>query len=118
MAMSVLLICTPALADVGCVQTELARIGLDPGPVAGQLGRKTLSAARAFQEGAPYLQDLTVDTSYNWCKALKEQPALASFNSNQGLGGLGTVFDPAMDTTPVLGQTPEYQVPNWVNNPR
>jgi hypothetical protein len=117
-AISLLSISTPAFADVACVQRELTRIGLDPGPADGQLGRKTLAAAKSFQEGAPYLSDLSVDSSSNWCQYLKDQPALAAFDPNQALGGVGTTADPAMDTTPILGETPEYQVPSWVNNPR
>jgi hypothetical protein len=108
---------TSAFADVGCVQRELTRIGLDPGPADGQLGRKTLAAAKTYQEGAPYLQDLSAVTSPNWCNLLKEQLPLASFDPNQSLGSVGTLADPAMDTTPILGQTPEYKVPEWVNNP-
>ncbi len=116
-AVGLLLMSTPALADVACVQTELTRIGLDAGPADGQLGRKTLQAAKTYQQGAAYLQDLSVHTSSNWCKFLKDQPALASFDPNQSLGGLGTIADPAMDKTPILGESPEYRVPEWVNNP-
>ena len=116
-AICLLVTCTPAFADVACVQRELTRIGLDPGPADGQLGRKTLQAAKTYQEGAAYLQDLSTVTSSNWCTFLRAQPALASFDPNQSLGGLGTIADPAMDKTPILGETPEYRVPEWVNNP-
>ena len=105
---------SPALADVACVQRELARIGLDPGPADGQLGGKTLKAARAFQEGAPYLPDLTVDLSSRWCEVLKEQPSLTSAALE---ANVGVVTAPTLDVTPILGETAEYQVPAWVNNP-
>jgi hypothetical protein len=70
-AIGLLVSCTPAFADVACVQRELTRIGLDPGPADGQLGRKTLQAAKTYQEGAAYLQDLSTVTSSNWCTFLK-----------------------------------------------
>ena len=116
-AISLLVTCSPAFADVACVQRELTRIGLNPGPADGQLGRKTLAAAKTYQQGAAYLQDLSDVTSSSWCTFLKEQPALAAFDPNQSLGGFGTVVDPAMDKTPILGETPEYKMPEWVNNP-
>ena len=115
--LAIFLLATPAFADIACVQRELTRIGLDPGPADGKLGRKTLAAAKSYQEGAPYLQDLSTITSRTWCDFLVKQPALVTFDPNTAVVGFGTVADPAMDTTPVLGRTPEYQVPGWVNNP-
>ena len=116
-ALTVLLTCTPALATVECVQQELARIGLDPGPIDGSLGPKTMKAARLFQDGASYLSDLSEDTSYTWCELLKEQPPMVPYDPNRIDVGSGTVTVPAMDVTPVLGLTREYEVPTWVNNP-
>lgn len=109
---------TPAVANMFCVQEELSRIGLDPGPVDGRLGKRTVGAARTYQTGAMYLPDLSADTSYIWCRALRGLPPS---------GMPGTVESspvPAIEgataaagTTPILGETPEYQVPGWVNNP-
>jgi hypothetical protein len=70
-----------------------------------------------------YLQDLDAITSFNWCQALKKEPPLASLQPQQigmdtSSASSGTGSDPAMTVTPILGETPEYQVPAWVNNPR
>lgn len=65
---------TPAVANMFCVQEELSRIGLDPGPVDGRLGKRTVGAARTYQTGAMYLPDLSADTSYIWCRALRGLP--------------------------------------------
>ena len=118
----VLVTCTCALADVSCVQQELTRIGFDPGPIDGALGRKTLTAAASFQRAAPYLVDLSVDTSDIWCAALRKQLADVAVDAGKlpvdGPSAFsGATSGNAMGTTPILGVTPEYQVPAWVNNP-
>jgi hypothetical protein len=121
-ALIMLVGCAPAYADVSCIQRELQRLGFDPGPIDGSLGGKTLTAAKAYQVGAVYLPDLNGDNTYVWCKALMERLSGAPFEADQvALDGLsatsGATADSAMGTTPILGHTPEYQVPAWVNNP-
>jgi hypothetical protein len=39
---------TLAMADVSCVQAQLTEMGFAPGPVDGQLGRRTQNAADAL----------------------------------------------------------------------
>lgn len=121
-AVIVLVTCAPAYADVSCIQRELMRLGFDPGPIDGSLGGKTLSAAKAYQIGAVYLPDLSRDNTYVWCKALMERLSGAPFEAGQvpldGPSAIsGATAGDAMGTTPILGQTPEYRVPAWVNNP-
>lgn len=113
----VLLGCGPALAeDIACVQRELARLGLDPGPVDGVLGKKTLDAAAIYHVGAAYLQELDEITAFRWCDALLKQADLSLQASGVPLdtaaASSGISFE--TDATPVLGVTPEYQVPKWV----
>ena len=118
----VLLGCDPALAeDIACVQRELARLGLDPGPVDGVLGKKTLDAAAIYHVGAAYLQDLEPITAPEWCETLLKQADL-SFDAAQlpveepAASAGATVFH-AIEATPILGVTPEYEVPKWVYRP-
>src|SRR5688572_6076672 len=63
---------TLAIANVSCVQTQLAELGFAPGPVDGALGRRTREAAEtvAGQAGLP-LPPLTDETSPEWCTALE-----------------------------------------------
>lgn len=96
--------------------------GVRSGPIDGSLGKKTLNAAKSYQVGAIYLPDLSSDTSYVWCKALMERLSGAPFEAGQvaidGPAAIsGATSGNAMGTTPILDQTPEYQVPAWVNNP-
>jgi hypothetical protein len=111
--------CVPAFADALCVQQGLARIGLDPGPIDGKLGAKTLRAAKTYQAGAMYLPELDAVTSYIWCRSLRGQPPSALNEAgelpNELFATSGSAS--AIGATPILGQTPEYEVPKWVNNP-
>ncbi|MBL8592733.1 MAG: hypothetical protein JNK01_08600 [Devosia sp.] len=120
-AIAIILSTSAAFADTACVQQELTRLGFDPGPVDGSLGKKTLSAASKYQLGAAYLPDLSRDTTYVWCKALRERPNAAveasTFPTAGASASSGATSVNAMGTTPILGVTPEYQVPGWVNNP-
>lgn len=121
-AVIALVTCSQAQADVSCIQRELTRLGFDPGPIDGSLGRKTLNAAKSYQIGAIYLPDLSRDTTYVSCKALMERLSGAPFEAGQvpfdGLSAIsGATAGNAISTTPILGTTPEYQVPAWVNNP-
>lgn len=110
--------CGAASADVGCVQKELVRIGYDPGLVDGAMGGKTLRAARDFQRAAPFLDDLSKRSSKSWCETLQSQPV------NPMMGGRFPVDAPtiihgsreigALAMTPILGVTPEYQLPKWL----
>lgn len=63
---------TTAMADVACVQTQLTELGFAPGPVDGELGRRTRNAAEAVAGQAGLsLPPLTVETSPEWCTALE-----------------------------------------------
>lgn len=83
-AIATCLFCTTgaALADTACVQAELTALGFDPGPVDGQMGRRTQSAASALAGIAGLsLPSLTEATSPDWCTALKafaDTPAAAT----------------------------------------
>ena len=110
---------TPALADVVCVQRELTRLGFDPGPADGALGARTLRAAADFQKGTPYFNDLAEDTAVEWCNTLRTAPmpnpqAAVAMGIGEPMANGGAISGNAMDATPVLGETPEYQVPKWV----
>lgn len=62
----------PSLADVSCVQSTLARLGYDAGPVDGALGRRTQLAAESFAADAGIdLPGLAADNSAQWCEALR-----------------------------------------------
>jgi len=114
-----LLTCSTTLADVLCVQQELARLGFDPGPADGALGKQTLRAAADFQKGAPYFSDLTTDTTLEWCNRLRTVPIpdariAVTLSIHDPLANAGAISGDAIRATPVLGETPEYQVPKWV----
>jgi Alginate lyase. len=67
---------TPAFADMTCVQTELARLGFDPGPADGLIGRRTRNAAAEFvSSSAVSLPDLSNQTAATWCQALRDAPS-------------------------------------------
>jgi hypothetical protein len=62
---------SPALADVACVQDQLTRLGFDPGPIDGELGNRTISAAHLFAKNASLTLDaLTTTNSNEWCTAI------------------------------------------------
>lgn len=62
---------TSALADIACVQTKLTEMGFDPGPIDGQLGRRTYAAAAVVAEQAGLvLPALSAATSTDWCASL------------------------------------------------
>jgi hypothetical protein len=64
----------PAYADdnVLCVQQQLAGRGLNPGPLDGVLGGRTLDAARsAAAAGGLRLAPLASGTAAAWCQALR-----------------------------------------------
>lgn len=62
---------TPALADVTCVQDHLTKLGFDPGPVDGALGKKTVTAATLFAANAGIaIETLENANSAAWCEAL------------------------------------------------
>jgi hypothetical protein len=100
--------------DVACVQKELTTLGLYHGQATGTLTRKTLTAARTYQQAAVYLVDLDADSARVWCKALQEAVAQRDQPNNPEAAAVGVPEEPE---TPILGVTSEYQVPAWVNNP-
>lgn len=62
-----------AMADTACVQTQLSALGFDPGPVDGQLGRRTHGAADVLAgQAGLVLPPLSAETSTAWCTALTE----------------------------------------------
>ena len=63
--------------NVLCVQQELAARGLDPGPLDGQLGEQTLSAASA---AGLSLAPLSSGTAGAWCRALGPSQGIAAFS--------------------------------------
>lgn len=67
---------TPAYADMRCVQTELARLGYDPGPADGLIGNRTRSAASAFVADAEQLlPELSGESAVAWCEVLRVEPS-------------------------------------------
>lgn len=63
---------TLAMADVSCVQSKLTELGFSPGPVDGQLGRRTRNAADSLAgQAGMTLPPLTDETSGEWCAALE-----------------------------------------------
>ncbi|WP_150526513.1 alginate lyase family protein [Roseibium sediminis] len=62
---------TSSFADVVCVQAQLTRLGLEPGPVDGLLGAKTKLAAAAFaQKSEMDVPPLSKVNSTLWCNEL------------------------------------------------
>lgn len=55
-----------------CVQAGLNSLGFDAGPVDGQMGRRTASAAQAFLDAvqAAAYPELTQDSAIEWCTLL------------------------------------------------
>lgn len=113
--------CSPVLADASCVQKQLARLGFDPGPVDGLLGPSTIAAAERFHRGMPVLPDLSLETSQEWCNHLAALPGPPNFDAARDLpiadpsASAGTLGPDALGATPVLGVSPEYKVPSWVD---
>lgn len=72
LALVAVLFPTPLLADIACVQTELTRLGFDPGPVDGRMGGRTASAAADFADKAGMaLPALGNDNGAQWCRELR-----------------------------------------------
>lgn len=73
-----LLACAPTfgLADKAmtvCVQAQLAISGFSPGVIDGRIGPQTITAAQNLRGSATGLADLpelSVETSYDWCRSL------------------------------------------------
>ncbi|MHA1553698.1 MAG: alginate lyase family protein, partial [Alphaproteobacteria bacterium] len=61
-----------ALGSAVCVQEELAKLGYQPGPADGALGRRSVGAANLFAEDMGMtLPDLTDDTAEQWCSEIQ-----------------------------------------------
>ena len=92
---------------------------MDEGGLGGITESETAVAAADFQQGAPYFNDLAEDTAVEWCNTLRTVPmpnpqAAVAMGIGEPMANGGAISGNAMDATPVLGETPEYQVPKWV----
>lgn len=75
---------TTAVADVSCVQTQLSRMGFDPGPIDGLLGNRTRAAALNWSElTAKEMPELSQDTGDTWCESLKSYSMSAEWTAMQ-----------------------------------
>lgn len=83
--LAVLTISSPALADMSCVQQGLVDLGFNPGPVDGEIGRRTVEAANLFKSNAGLaLETLSKQNSSDWCSAITEfakSPAAKTISS-------------------------------------
>lgn len=61
-------------AEIECVQSGLRRLGFNPGPVDGKLGRRTLAAAERASILVGGLQKLSRETTLDWCRELNAKP--------------------------------------------
>lgn len=102
---AVVVVATPGFADVACVQRELTELGYDPGPIDGDLGRRTREAVDAFAAAAGLsMPSLSGDTSTQWCTALRRQAAGDSADSPV-VNGLSAVdFDTGSKPAGLLSQ--------------
>jgi len=88
-----LAVASPARADVACVQEQLTRLGFDPGPVDGALGKRTINAATLFARNAAMpLETLTTENSGEWCSAVS---AFAATPAAQSIVTLDLSSEPA-----------------------
>lgn len=73
-----------ALADVACVQSELAAAGYKPGPVDGALGKKTYSAAAKMNKDYQLnMAKLAAGNTSDWCDTLKSANEAAFLDTEE-----------------------------------
>jgi hypothetical protein len=86
----------PASADdnVLCVQQRLAARGLNPGPLDGELGARTRTAAQSAAAAQRLaLPTLTIATAGAWCQALGSSPVV-TFSLPAASATSGVFADP------------------------
>jgi hypothetical protein len=90
------MVATPAMADMKCVQQGLTDLGFNPGPVDGEIGKRTIEAAGIFKSNAKLqLEDLSEGNSAVWCTAIAE------FSKSPAASSLLT-FDPNVEPNDLL----------------